>query len=137
AVEAPAPVAAVVAAPTPLAVLRELIGSRAELPPSAVQEDARLLADLHLNSIVVAQIATEAARRLELPPPPTPLQYAGLTVAQMAEALEASAKGPCKEEPSVPAGVDAWVRPFVTRLGRRSPPLSAGGHQHGGGEWEF
>lgn len=130
----PEPIAA---ASTPLAVLRELIGSRAELPASAVQENARLLADLHLSSIVVAQIATEAARRLELPPPPAPLQYAGLTVAEMAEALEASAKGPRIEESSVPAGVDAWVRPFVTRLERRPLPGAAGASNEDGGEWKF
>ncbi len=111
---APAPVAS-----TPLAVLRELIGLRAELPPSAIHGSSRLLADLHLNSIVVAQIATEAARRLELPPPPAPLQYAGLTVAEMAQALESSASAPRLEESAIPAGVDSWVRPFVTRLVER------------------
>ena len=37
---------------------------RAELPPSSVGDDSRLLGDLHLNSITVSQIVVEIAGRL-------------------------------------------------------------------------
>ena len=122
--------AAPVESPTPggghkgaLAYVRELVAERAELPESSLHDDARLLADLHLNSIVVAQIAAEAARRMGIAPPPAPLEYAGLSIAEMARSLEAAAEHPQSPAPRIPAGVDAWVRPFTTRLVPR--PLRA------------
>jgi enediyne polyketide synthase len=119
-----------------LEVIRQMLAERTELPESALHEDARLLSDLHLNSIVVAQIAAEAARRLGIPPPPAPLEYAGTTVAEMAEALAESGRRPREAKPEIPAGIDAWVRPFRLRLVpkpvREGPKVDLGI-----GEWRF
>ena len=123
------------AAASPLAVVRALVAEWAELPEGAVSEDARLLADLHLNSIVVAQIATEAARRLGMTPPAAPLDYAGLSVSGMAWALETARALPSPREPAVPNGVDAWVRAFVPRLVPRAFPSAPKTAM--GGEWLF
>ncbi|HEV2448751.1 MAG TPA: SDR family NAD(P)-dependent oxidoreductase, partial [Candidatus Sulfopaludibacter sp.] len=118
-----------------LEVVRALVAQRAELPPAALSDDARLLADLHLNSIVVAQIATEAARQLGIAPPSAPLEYAGLTIAEMSRALNDSGSDANAEHPGVPDGIDAWVRPFRSRLVPRRSPRAQ--RDSGGGNWQF
>ncbi|HEV2765806.1 MAG TPA: acyltransferase domain-containing protein, partial [Pyrinomonadaceae bacterium] len=52
------------AAGSPLELVRRLVAERAELSVSTVRDDSRLLDDLHLNSITVAQLVAEASRRL-------------------------------------------------------------------------
>jgi enediyne polyketide synthase len=110
----------------PLAVVRALVAARAELPESAVGDESRLLADLHLNSISVGQLVVEASRRLGLTPPASPTDYAQATVAQVAAALaERTSRGQHGgAETAWPAGVDAWVRAFTVELVER--PLAAG-----------
>jgi len=109
-----------------LEIVRRLVAARAELPEAAVKDAHRLLGDLHLNSIVVAQLAAEAARCLDLPPPADPTGYAGATVAELARALEelAETRGDSRAGAShgPPAGVDAWVRPFRVKLVEREGP---------------
>jgi enediyne polyketide synthase len=113
-----------------LEVVRALVAERAELPAAAVGDGDLLLGDLHLNSIVVGQLVAEAARRLGLAAPAMPVEYSAATVAQVAEALEeVRARGAAHpgEDAAPPAGVDAWVRPWVVRMEERplSPPRSA------------
>ncbi|HET7463239.1 MAG TPA: SDR family NAD(P)-dependent oxidoreductase [Longimicrobium sp.] len=113
-----------------LEVVRALVAARAELPPAAVRDDDLLLGDLHLSSLVVGQLVADAARRLAVPPPAALTDYAAATVAQLAAALaearDTGAAAPA--EPAAPAGVDGWVRPFVTRLVERPPaPRRDGG----------
>ncbi|HZI12438.1 MAG TPA: SDR family NAD(P)-dependent oxidoreductase, partial [Myxococcus sp.] len=109
-----------------LALVRQLVAARAELPEHAIRDEDRLLGDLHLNSISVGQIAAEAARRLGLPPPSTPLQYAQAQVRGLATALEelkATGGVATAPPPLLPAGVDAWVRGFaVVQVERPRPP---------------
>ncbi|MET0400495.1 MAG: SDR family NAD(P)-dependent oxidoreductase [Longimicrobiaceae bacterium] len=114
-----------------LEVVRALVAERAELPAAAVGDGDLLLGDLHLNSIVVGQMVAEAARRLGLAAPAMPAEYSGATVAQVAEALEEvrarGAASPAADDAAPPAGVDAWVRPWVVRMEERplAPPRSA------------
>lgn len=100
----------------PLAVIRSLVAARAELPESAIQDDHRLLGDLHLNSISVSQLVIEATKRLGMAPPTAPLEYAHATVRSVAQALEelrsTGGTSVADSGPALPAGVDAWVRPF-------------------------
>lgn len=130
--EQPVAAATGAAAPgeTPLAVVRALVAARAELPESAVGDESRLLADLHLNSISVGQLVVEASRQLGLNPPGSPTDYAQATVAQVAAALaERASRGQDGGEATAwPAGVDSWVRAFTVELVER--PLAAG---RGGG----
>jgi len=99
-----------------LETFRQLVAARAELPVSAVTAESRLLADLHLNSITVGQLVAETARRLGLPPLVGITDFANQTVGRAAAALDELTRGrgvaadPIKQPP---AGVDAWVRPFV------------------------
>jgi enediyne polyketide synthase len=67
--------------------VRRLVGERLELPIATIEDSSKLLDDLHLNSISVAQLVAEAARRLDLPPPPAPTQYANATLLEIAKAL--------------------------------------------------
>ncbi|MBU8900206.1 SDR family NAD(P)-dependent oxidoreductase [Corallococcus sp. M34] len=110
-----------------LDVVRRLVAARAELPEQAIGDDDRLLGDLHLNSISVSRIATEAARVLGLPPLLAPLEFARAQVRTLAQALEdlrregSHARGPAA---SLPDGVDAWVRAFtVAWTARPLPPV--------------
>jgi len=107
-----------------LSLFRRLVVERTELPFSAVKAESRLLEDLHLNSIAVSQLAAEAARRLELPPPRALTDYANATVAQVAAALEdlksARGAGRGREAAPEPPGVDAWIRTFTVELVERS-----------------
>ena len=69
-------------------MVRRLAAQRAELPLETVGQDLRLLGDLHLSSIAVAQLVTESARALGLEPPIWPTEAANATIAEVAEALE-------------------------------------------------
>ena len=121
---------------TPREVLRQLVAQRAELPPEAVQDDSRLLSDLHLNSISVGQVVVEAAHRLGLRPPASPTDYSRATVAEVAQALERQeplAAGAAGDTAAAPAGVDSWVRPFTVELVER--PLSPRSSGETAGSW--
>src|SRR5207244_3555284 len=113
---------------TPLELMRQLVAERAELPPTAVRDETRLLKDLHLNSISVSQLIVEAARRLGLPPPVSPTDYANATVGQVAQALEdllrISSASPDSSRhrshrSSQPPGIDSWIRAFTVELVER------------------
>ena len=107
-----------------LEVVRQLVAEQVELPVSAIADGDRLLADLHLNSITVGQLAVDGARRLGLPPPTDPASYAGATVAELARALLEIGTN---DSPRVPRrfaeGVGPWVRPFLVREIERALPL--------------
>jgi enediyne polyketide synthase len=110
-----------------LAVVRDLVASRAELPPEAILGESRLLGDLHLSSIAVAEIAAAAARRLDLTPPAAPGELATATVRGLAEMLERLAATAPDSEPAVPAGVASWTRAYervlVERARQRAPTM--------------
>jgi enediyne polyketide synthase len=133
----PAAAAGAAAPPAPIELLRGLVAARAELPPSAVRDDSRLLSDLHLNSITVGQLVVEASRQLGLGPPASPTDYALATVAEVAAALAERARpdlagggpgaagegiGGAPEDPAGVAGIDSWVRPFTVDLVERPLP---------------
>ncbi|QDV89592.1 Phthiocerol synthesis polyketide synthase type I PpsE [Phycisphaerae bacterium RAS2] len=118
-----------------LSVVRELVAQKAELPVESVTECSRLLGDLHLNSIVVGQIAVAACKRLGLPAPVSPTAYAGATVGGLAQALDelrATGRETSEDAGSAddapPAGVDSWVRPFVVTW-RERPLRPADAHE--------
>ncbi|MCQ3979287.1 MAG: beta keto-acyl synthase, partial [Anaerolineae bacterium] len=97
-----------------LALVRQLVADRLELPLAAVSDDARLLSDLHLNSITVTQLVAQAARQLDISVPVAPTEFANLTVADVARTLEEIARnGSLAAQPEkLPPGIDSWVRSF-------------------------
>ena len=108
-----------------LGVVRRFAAARVELPEAAVPDDARLLADLHLTSIAVSELAAEVARAIGAPPPAPPTEMATTTIADLARAIEAARAGGARAAPAVPDGVAAWVRAFAVDLEQRDPPPRA------------
>jgi enediyne polyketide synthase len=113
---ADAPAAEATSHPDTLVLVRQLMAERAELPAAVVRPEHRLLSDLHLNSIAVSQLVALAAKRLGLPPPTAPTQFADATVADVATALaewsRTRAVASAKED-GAPAGMDSWIRAFT------------------------
>ncbi|HEY6805290.1 MAG TPA: type I polyketide synthase [Pyrinomonadaceae bacterium] len=121
---------------TPLEVVRRLVAERLELPIATVTDKSRMLDDLHLNSISVAQLVAEAARHLDLPAPAAPTNYANATLAEIANALEAAthtsgASGDASKELQ-PSGVDEWVREFSIEFVERALPRRESSSETGG-----
>ena len=122
-----------------LEVVRRLVAERLELPIDTIENESRLLDDLHLNSISVAQLVAEAARHLKLPPPTTPTNYANATVSEIAHALEAAAHAGSADDDSDAdttfTGVDEWVREFSVEFVERALPRREG--LHDAGDWRI
>lgn len=107
----------------PLQIVRELVAARSELPLASINDSDHVLGDLHLNSLTVGQIVSEAARLLGLQPPLAPTSYANATVGQLAQAiseLQNSANTP-SVTPGYP-GIAPWVESFVITLVEQPVP---------------
>jgi enediyne polyketide synthase len=110
----------------PLTVVRAIVAERAELPLEVVTGASRLLSDLRLNSITVAEIAARAAAQLGVTAPLLPTEVAGATLADLAEylsGLEPAQTAPSQEQP---AGVGPWLAPFALRWQPRDSGPGAG-----------
>jgi enediyne polyketide synthase len=96
-------------------LVRNLVARRTELPPDSISETARLLRDLHLNSIVVSEIVASAARELGVEPPAHLLSFADSTVGELARGLEQlrNSRGTAPVQETAPAGIDDWCRAFI------------------------
>jgi enediyne polyketide synthase len=112
-----------------LELIRRLVAARTELPVSAVRDESRMLSDLHLNSITVGQLVSEAARQLGLPRIAGLTDFANASVAGITRALEelktTGGAAPRDGQQPPPSGVDTWVRTFTVELVEtkgRAPP---------------
>jgi enediyne polyketide synthase len=120
-------------------IMRNLVARRAELPSHAIAGTARLLGDLHLNSIVVGEIVVSAARELGISPPDNVLRFADATLGEVAQELEQlrNSSDPVASDKAVPAGVDDWYRAFRLEWSvhplREFPP----GSKHPPGKWRI
>lgn len=123
---------------TPLDLIRRLVAQKTELPISTIQRSSRLLADLHLNSISVAELTVAACRELGLPAPAAPTEYSNATVAEIAESLTElkNAGLEIKDKPDgLPPGVDAWVRSMTIEWNQQ--PLKPNKiHFRKNGDWQ-
>jgi enediyne polyketide synthase len=127
-----------------LALVRQLVAERTELPLSAICDRDRLLNDLHLNSINVSQLVAEAARQLNLAPPVAPTEYANVTIATVAqtlmELLQNGNRAASAQEHLAVHGVDNWVRAFTVEWEERSLPNNLGASAPikpaGAGSWQ-
>ena len=124
-------------------LIRRLVAARAELPVSAVGDANRMLSDLHLNSITVGQLVSEAAKQLGLPRMVGLTDFANASVAHIARALEelkstgGVARRDDKRQP--PPGVDNWIRSFTVELieTKRRAPQRAGAAPGVPGRWQI
>jgi enediyne polyketide synthase len=109
---------------TELDLVLARVATTAELDATAIGPHTRLLADLHLNSLRVSQLATEVASELGRAVPEAPLALATATVGEFAAAIAALPAAE-KEEPLAAPGVGPWVRVFCHNLVPR-PAANAG-----------
>jgi len=118
----------------PLELVRQLVAARAELPVAAVLEGSRMLSDLHLNSITVGQLLSEATRRLGLPRVVSLTDFANASVGEMAAALldlqRAGRTARSDDSRRQPPGVDIWFESFTVEL--VAAPRRAVGHGSNG-----
>lgn len=102
---------------SPGTLIRQLVAGRCELPFDSVVDEHRLLSDLHLNSITVSELVSEAAQQLGLAPLANLTDYADATIGEVALALEqlreTGGTGSPRDVERHPWGVDSWVRAFT------------------------
>jgi enediyne polyketide synthase len=120
-----------------LELVRHLVAGRTELPSTAVRDEDRFLGDLHLNSITVSQLVSEAARHLGLPPPISPTDYSNARVVDVARALEELARtgSSSRKNDQFPAGIDQWTRCFEITLVEQ--PRSSRSLLSGESDWKL
>ncbi|GGK76483.1 type I polyketide synthase [Mangrovihabitans endophyticus] len=107
---------AVAADPVAVAVAR--VAEAVELDPATIGARAHLLADLHLSSLRVAQLAVRVATDLGRALPDAATPVASATVREFAEAI--AALPPARPDDS--DGATGWVRAFTTRTVPESDP---------------
>jgi enediyne polyketide synthase len=129
----PSPMAGASAA-DPIAAARQLIAERADLPVSAIRPGDRLLADLHFNSITAAQIVLDLAARLEVPPPPSPTDFAAASIEEIVIALQSLATSGGRSSADRVAGIESWVRTFQIS---DCPAPGPTGRGASAGRWEI
>lgn len=107
-----------------LGLVKQLVAQRTELPEAQLDAQWRLLDDLHMNSISVAELVAEASRCLAKSPPRAPTELANASLAELAERLEAAANlGEGASQGTVPEGVSTWIRCFKDHW--QAQPLTA------------
>ena len=93
--------------------VRRLVAEALELPLDAVGDGDRLLADLHLNSLRVAQLAGRAATDCGRAAPAAPPALADATVGAIIEMIEALPRAGSADPAAPVAGVGEWHRILV------------------------
>jgi enediyne polyketide synthase len=102
-----------------LTILCRLAAERAELPLEAVTPASHPLDELHLSSITVGQLMTQAARELGLAAPVVTSGYATSTLADLAQALDELASTALPGDLDTdrpPDGIAPWVRALSVEL---------------------
>jgi enediyne polyketide synthase len=120
-----------------LTVLLRLAAERAELPPEAVSADSNPIDELHLSSITVGQIVTQAARELGVTAVLATSAYATSTLTELAEMLDGLASTANADDGVAEAvsGIEPWVRAYAIDPVPTAPaPLAQAGHP--AAEWE-
>jgi enediyne polyketide synthase len=104
----------------PLELVRQLVAERSELPVATVRDESRMLSDLHLNSITVGQLVSEAAKRLGLARIVGLTDFADASVAEVAlvlvELQRTGSTAHQDDQRHQPPGVDVWIQSFAIEL---------------------
>jgi len=120
-----------------LTVLLRLASERAELPIEAVSPDSNPIDELHLSSITVGQIVTQAARELGVTAVLATSAYATSTLTELAEMLDGLASTANGDDGAaeVISGVEPWVRAYAIDpvATAPAPPALV---KHPAAEWE-
>jgi enediyne polyketide synthase len=96
--------------------LRTAVAAQVGLPKWTIQNDNRMLADLHLNSIAVSKIVADVARSFGLPALLDPTQFSNSSIDEiyigLKELLELKSQHPDNHQQGFVHGVSSWVRYF-------------------------
>lgn len=113
-------------------VIKEVISKNTELPSETINNNYKMLDDLHLNSISVSQIIVEISRILNIPPPVSPTDFANATIEEIKDYLhdQQQQDNTVVEEIN---GIDSWVRPFTVEW--KSKKLEKCTIKKGEGDW--
>jgi enediyne polyketide synthase len=105
-----------------LAAVRRITAREVGLPPEAISTEARLLDDLHLNSLSAARIVNAAAAAIGAAPPQAATDLANATLAEIAEHLEElRTLGLTGAPEDRLEGVAPWLAEFETRWQPAAP----------------
>jgi enediyne polyketide synthase len=120
-----------------LTVLLRLAAERAELPIEAVSPDSNPIDELHLSSITVGQIVTQAARQLGVTAVLATSAYATSTLTELAVMLEGLAATAVDGDGAAEqiAGVEPWVRAYAIDPVPTAPAMPAL-VKHPAADWE-
>lgn len=121
-----------------LDLLRQLAADRAELPIDAVSAHSNPIDELHLSSITVGQIVTQAARKLGRAVPLATSAFATSTLTMLAgmlDNLDETSHVGADQSPAEIVGAGPWVRAFSVELVPTEPPPAAARQTNG--DWEL
>jgi enediyne polyketide synthase len=116
-----------------LAAVRRCVAETTELAPASIADEARLLEDLHLSSITIAQIVTRAARAIGISAPRPLTGWARATIRDVVAAFCEDARlAPTAPVSATPAA--SWVRAFAT-VDEPAPPPAPPRRSNAGWRW--
>ncbi|WP_435149118.1 type I polyketide synthase [Micromonospora aurantiaca (nom. illeg.)] len=112
-----------------LSAVTRRVAAMVELDAATLRPDTRLVADLHLSSLRVSQLAVDAAAAVGRSAPAVPAALADATIDQLAAMLATlPAAG---EVDAPPAGIASWVRAFTDRFVESAAPTARPGARRG------
>ncbi|WP_142786396.1 type I polyketide synthase [Changchengzhania lutea] len=92
-------------------VLKQIIAKRTKLPLEAIENDGRMLDDLHLNSIVVGDIIAELSHTLGYTITGTPIEYANASLSEIVHVFDSNSTDRNTIEQSIQPRYH-WVEAF-------------------------
>lgn len=117
--------------------LRRIIANQTGLPVWSLQENSRMLTDMHLNSITVSSIVARFYASSGLLPPVNPTEFSNASIIEIVIALEQLHElgaGRLADRSKIPGGIGAWVRYF--QMVRVPAPPSEQRRDLFQGKWE-
>ncbi|NVK17520.1 MAG: SDR family NAD(P)-dependent oxidoreductase [Methylocystaceae bacterium] len=121
-----------------LETLREITAQAIGLPKWSIQNDSRMLTDLHLNSIAVSKIVNDVVRSLGVSPLIDPTQFSNSSISEIAQMLDQlndmQAAGVSGRQNYI-HGALSWVRYF--EIDYKPAPPKEQNIEVRGGEWKI
>ncbi|MGH3829135.1 MAG: SDR family NAD(P)-dependent oxidoreductase [Pseudonocardiaceae bacterium] len=113
-------------------IFRDLLAAATELDPSLIGPETRLLSDLHLTSLRVAQLVATAAETAGRQRPIAPLTMADASIREVIEVIEALPTATTTPGEEFAPGIAPWIRCF----GEEYRPLSRSPRPPPAGPWQ-
>ncbi len=96
-----------------LSSVKEILSRHLELSSATLNDKAKMLDDLHLNSITVGQLLARVSKQLSIPSPQTPAEYSNASIEDIANYFQnASGNKNQASEAKQIQGLHDWVKTF-------------------------